>query len=342
MRRALSQSAFPYSRKSMLLYGQRYYTVGYEDKSMTLTQLHYIITIAETKSFNKAAEQLYVSQPSLTSAMKELEKELGITLFYRSGRGVTLTNDGTEFLLYAKQIYGQYESVLEKYGKGGSYKKKFGVSTQHYSFVVKAFVDMAKEFDMSKYEFAIRETKTAEVLSDVSTMKSEIGVLYLCDFNRKSMEKLMKSAGLEFHHLIDCQAYVYIWKNHPLASESSISFAELEGYPCLSFEQGDNSSFYFAEEILSTNEYSQVIRANDRATMLNLMVGLNGYTLCSGIICEELNGSDFIAVPFRGDEKNPNSTMEIGYIVRKNTILSKMGELFVNKLKQYLDAPMDK
>ena len=309
---------------------------------MTLPQLHYIITIAETKSFNKAAEQLYVSQPSLTSAMKELEKELGITLFYRSGRGVTLTNDGTEFLLYAKQIYGQYESVLEKYGKGGSYKKKFGVSTQHYSFVVKAFVDMAKEFDMSKYEFAIRETKTAEVLSDVSTMKSEIGVLYLCDFNRKSMEKLMKSAGLEFHHLIDCQAYVYIWKNHPLASESSISFAELEGYPCLSFEQGDNSSFYFAEEILSTNEYSQVIRANDRATMLNLMVGLNGYTLCSGIICEELNGSDFIAVPFRGDEKNPNSTMEIGYIVRKNTILSKMGELFVNKLKQYLDAPMDK
>ena len=342
MRRALSQSAFPYSRKSMLLYGQRYYTIGYEDKSMTLTQLHYIITIAETKSFNKAAEQLYVSQPSLTSAMKELEKELGITLFYRSGRGVTLTNDGTEFLLYAKQIYGQYESVLEKYGKGGSYKKKFGVSTQHYSFVVKAFVDMAKEFDMSKYEFAIRETKTAEVLSDVSTMKSEIGVLYLCDFNRKSMEKLMKSACLEFHHLIDCQAYVYIWKNHPLASESSISFAELEGYPCLSFEQGDNSSFYFAEEILSTNEYSQVIRANDRATMLNLMVGLNGYTLCSGIICEELNGSDFIAVPFRGDEKNPNSTMEIGYIVRKNTILSKMGELFVNKLKQYLDAPMDK
>ena len=342
MRRALSQSAFPYSGKSMLLYGQRYYTIGYEDKSMTLTQLHYIITIAETKSFNKAAEQLYVSQPSLTSAMKELEKELGITLFYRSGRGVTLTNDGTEFLLYAKQIYGQYESVLEKYGKGGSYKKKFGVSTQHYSFVVKAFVDMAKEFDMSKYEFAIRETKTAEVLSDVSTMKSEIGVLYLCDFNRKSMEKLMKSAGLEFHHLIDCQAYVYIWKNHPLASESSISFAELEGYPCLSFEQGDNSSFYFAEEILSTNEYSQVIRANDRATMLNLMVGLNGYTLCSGIICEELNGSDFIAVPFRGDEKNPNSTMEIGYIVRKNTILSKMGELFVNKLKQYLDAPMDK
>ena len=303
---------------------------------MTLTQLNYLITIAETKSLNKAAEQLYVSQPSLTNAIKELEKELGITLFYRSGRGVTLTNDGTEFLLYAKQIYGQYESVLEKYGKGGSYKKKFGVSTQHYSFAVKAFVDMAKEFDMSKYEFALRETKTMEVISDVNTMKSEIGILYLSDFNRKAIEKLLKSYDLEFHHLVDCQAYVYIWKDHPLAKEASISFAQLNGYPCLSFEQGDNSSFYFAEEILSTNEYSQVIKANDRATMLNLMVGLNGYTLCSGIICEELNGNDFVAVPFRDDAQNPNSVMEIGYIVKKNTERSKMGELYIEKLKEYL------
>lgn len=303
---------------------------------MTLTQLNYIITIAEMKSMNKAAELLYVSQPSLTSAIKELEKELGITIFRRGGRGVTLTNDGAEFLLYAKQIYGQYESVLERYGKGGTRKKKFGVSTQHYSFAVKAFVDMVKEFDMSKYEFAIRETKTAEVIGDVSTVKSEIGILYLCDFNRKSMERLLKSAGLEFHHLIDCQAYVYIWKNHPLANETSICFEQLEEYPCLSFEQGDNSSFYFAEEILSTNEYPRIIRANDRATMLNLMVGLNGYTLCSGIICEELNGGEYIAVPFEDDELNKNSIMEIGYITRKNTILSRMGELYVEALKNYL------
>ena len=303
---------------------------------MTLIQVHYLIVIAETNSLNKAAEQLYVSQPSLTSAIKELEKELGVTLLYRSGRGVTLTNDGVEFLLYAKQLYSQYEAVLEKYGMGGAHKKKFGVSTQHYSFAVKAFVDMAKEFDMSRYEFAVRETRTAEVIRDVSTMKSEVGILYLCDFNRKSMEKLLKSASLEFHHLIECQAYVYIWKNHPLAKEKTIRFEQLNGYPCLSFEQGDNSSFYFAEEILSTNEYSQVIKANDRATMLNLMVGLNGYTLCSGIICEELNGSDYIAVPFQEDEQNLNIVMEIGYVVRKNTILSKMGELYVDKLKKYL------
>lgn len=303
---------------------------------MTLMQLRYIITISETGSLNKAAEQLYVSQPSLTSAVKELERELGITLFYRSGKGVVLTNDGMEFLLHAKEIYGQYERVLEKYGKGGSYKKKFGVSTQHYSFAVKAFVDMAKEFDMSKYEFAIRETRTGEVISDVSTLRSEIGVLYLCDFNRKSMLKLFSAANLEFHHLIDCQAYVYMWKNHPLAKEPFIRFEQLEGYPCLSFEQGEQGTFYYAEEILSTNEYSQVIKANDRATMLNLMVGLNGYTLCSGIICEELNGSDYIAVPFQADEQNTNGVMEIGYITRKNTILSKMGEAYISSIKKYL------
>lgn len=303
---------------------------------MTLTQLNYIIVIAETRSINKAAEQLYVSQPSLTNAVQELEKELGITLFHRSGRGVTLTNDGAEFLLYAKQLYGQYEDMMEKYGKGGARKKKFGVSTQHYSFAVKAFVEMARKFDMSEYEFAIRETQTADVIRDVSTLKSEIGVLYLCEFNRKCMEKLLKSAGLVFHHLIDCQAYVYLWKHHPLAGEESIGFGQLADYPCLTFEQGDNSSFYFAEEILSTNEYPRMIRANDRATMLNLMVGLNGYTLCSGIISEDLNGNEFVAVPFRDDEVNHNSVMEIGYITRKNTVLSRTGSMYVDELKNCL------
>ena len=229
-----------------------------------------------------------------------------------------------------------YDPLKKKMLDETDVEKKFGVSAQHYSFAVKAFVDMAKEFDMSKYEFAIRETKTAEVISDVSTMKSEIGVLYLSEYNRKSLEKMLRLSGLEFHHLIDCHAYVYLWKNHPLAGESSISFSQLADYPCLAFEQGDNSSFYLAEEILSTNEYPKIIRANDRATMLNLMVGLNGYTLCSGIICGELNGNEFVAVPFQDDEENHNSVMEIGYIVRKNTIPGKAAKLYIAALKRYL------
>ena len=305
---------------------------------MTLQQLRYVQTISETGSFSRAAELLYVAQPSLTSAVKELEKELGITIFNRTGKGVTVTADGAEFLLHARQIYSQYESVLEKYGKGGNLKRKFGVSTQHYSFAVKAFVEMVKTFDTSKYEFAIRETKTKDVINDVSTLRSEIGILYLSDFNRKIITKLLTSNDLEFYKLVDCNAYVYIWKEHPLAKQSSIHFSQLAEYPCLSFEQGENSSFYFAEEILSTNEYPRTIKACDRATILNLMIGLGGYTLCSGIICEELNGTDFVAVPFESDDLNPNSVMEIGYIVRKDTILSNMGRLYIDEIKKYLNA----
>lgn len=303
---------------------------------MTLQQLHYVITISETGSLNKAAELLYIAQPSLTNSVKELEKELGIVIFHRSGKGVSPTNDGIEFLLYARQVYNQYETLLEKYGKLGNLKKKFGISTQHYSFVVKAFVEMVKCFNTAEYEFAIRETKTLEVIEDVDTLKSEIGILYLCDFNRKIITKLLKTRNLEFYKLIECNAYVYLWKGHPLADCKSICLSQLESYPCLSFEQGDNSSFYFAEEILSTNEYARTIKANDRATMLNLMIGLNGYTLCSGIISEELNGTDYIAIPFEADADNPNSIMEIGYIVKKNMLLSEMGKLYIQIIKEDL------
>ncbi len=303
---------------------------------MTLQQLHYVITIAQAGSLNKASELLYVSQPSLTSAVKELEKELGVTIFNRSGRGVTLTNDGAEFLLYAKQLYAQYDMLTEKYGAAGTRKKKFGVSSQHYSFAVKAFVEMVKSLDSSEYEFAVRETKTREVVSDVATLRSEIGILYLSDFNRKAMEKLFAANDLVFHRLIECRAYVYLWKGHPLAGEEAITFSQLSEYPCLSFEQGDNSSLYDSEEILAENEYPQIIKANDRATMLNLMVGLNGYTLCSGIICEELNGEDYIAVPFDAAASGQNGVMEIGYITRKNMVLSKVGRLYIEKISAYL------
>lgn len=303
---------------------------------MTLQQLHYAITISETGSLNKAAELLYVAQPSLTSAMQDLEKELGITIFHRSGRGVSLTSDGLEFMIYARQIYQQYEILRDQYGASGKRKKKFGVSTQHYSFAIKSFVEMVKQFDTEEYEFAVRETKTKEVIDDVITSKSEIGILYLNDFNRKAIEKLLHTNQLKFHKLIDCEAYVYLWKGHPLAKKESIRFDELSDYPCLSFEQGAEGSFYFAEEILCTNEYTRMIKATDRATMLNLMIGLNGYTLCSGIICEELNGSDYIAVPFKAEEDMVGSRMEIGYIVRNNMILSSMGQLYIKELERYL------
>ncbi|MBP5329686.1 MAG: LysR family transcriptional regulator, partial [Spirochaetaceae bacterium] len=287
--------------------------------------------------FNKAAEKLFVSQPSLTSTIHDLEDELGITIFNRTGRGVTLTNDGTEFLAHARQLYFNYQNLMEQYSDNGKgLRKKFGVSAQHYSFAVKSFVEMVKKFNTKEYEFAIRETKTNEVIDDVANLKSEIGILYLSDFNRKIIQNLLKTKDLEFHKLIDCKAFVYIWKGHPLAKNKSISFSELEDFPCLSFEQGEGSSPFFAEEILSTDEYHRTIKANDRATMLNLMIGLNGYTLCSGIICEELNGSDYIAVPFREESDHINRVMEIGYITKTNFNLSTIGSIYIEEIKKYL------
>ncbi len=304
---------------------------------MTIQQLNYVITISEKGSLNKAAESLFVTQPSLTSAVRELEKELGITIFNRGGKGVTLTNDGAEFIQYARQVVTQYDRLLEKYGRNGNLRKKFGISCQHYSFAVKSFVEMVKEFNTDEYEFAIRETRTREVIEDVTTGKSEVGILYLSDFNRKAIGKFLKGSQLEFHPLIKCEPYVYLWKGHPLAGKQSIRLEDLRDYPCLSFEQGPSGSFYFAEEILSTYDYIRTIKATDRATMLNLMVGLNGYTLCSGIICEELNGPEYVAVAFEDEEEEVAAgRMEIGYIVKQNMILSQMAEKYIGELKRYL------
>ncbi|MDE5578267.1 MAG: LysR family transcriptional regulator [Oscillospiraceae bacterium] len=300
---------------------------------MTLQQLHYAIVISETGSMNKAAERLYISQPSLTNAVKELEREIGITVFKRSGKGVSLTADGMEFLTHARQVYQQYETLSEKYS-GGKIKRKFGVSAQHYSFAVQAFVETVREYDTCDYEFAVRETNTADVLNDVASLKSEVGILYLSNFNRQFIVKMLRTNQLEFHHLTDCSVYAYLWKGHPLAKRGSVSLAELESYPCLTFEQGDKSSFYFAEEIFSTSEYARVIKATDRSTMLNLMKGLNGYTFCSGIICNDLNGSDYTAVPI----SDKTDEMEIGYILRKNIILSNTGKKYIEKLKAFLKS----
>ncbi|MCR5761814.1 MAG: LysR family transcriptional regulator [Treponema sp.] len=304
---------------------------------MTIQQIKYVIGIADTGSFNKAAERLFISQPSLTVSVHELEVELGIQIFNRNGRGVSLTNDGIEFLASARELFFNYQVLLEKYGENGTLKKKFGVSAQHYSFAVKSFVEMVKKFNIDEYEFAIRETKTKDVIDDVANLKSEIGILYLSDFNRKIISQNLKIKNLEFHHLKDCKAYVYIWKEHPLAVKTEISLYDLQDYPCLSFEQGNESSYYYAEEILSDKEYNRTIKACDRATMLNLMRGLNGYTLCCGVISEELNGDDYIVVPFKETDDAVNRVMEIGYITKKNFNLNKIGECYIKEVKDYLD-----
>ena len=295
---------------------------------MTLQQLQQVITIAESRSMNEASRKLFVSQPNLSAVVRELEEEAGITIFIRSNRGIVLTPEGEEFIGYAKQVVEQYHLLESRYISFTS-KKKFSVSMQHYTFAVKAFVEVVKAVGMEEYEFAVHETQTNQVIENVRNMKSELGILFLSKFNEAVLQKLFRENDVIFEELFTCDTYVYLWKGHPLAQRDVISMKELQEYPCLVFEQGKNNSFYFAEEMKSTYEYKKMIHADDRATMLNLMVGLNGYTLCSGIICEELNGNDYAAVPLAESEK-----MRIGYIRHKGIKVSPIGELYVDILKK--------
>lgn len=300
---------------------------------MTLNQLRNVIAIADTGSMNEAAKQLYIAQPSLSQSVKELEKEIGEELFRRGNRGVVLTMEGEEFLSYARQVVQQYELIENRYIEKKNVKKKFGVSMLHYTFAVNAFIEMVKQFDMDEYEFAVRESKTYEVIEDVKNFRSEIGILYVNDFNRKVLHKIFEESALEFHPLVDCGTYVYLWKGHPLAGKAEIALEELEEFPCLSFEQGTNNSFYFAEEVLSTYKYKRLIRANDRGTLLNMMRGLNAYTLCCGITCESLNGPDYGAVKLKSNE-----TMTIGYLKRKGMALSQLGQKYLEEIKRYIET----
>lgn len=302
---------------------------------MTLAQLRYAITVAGASSMNEAARKLFISQPSLSAAIKELEEEVGVELFKRTNRGISVTLEGEEFIGYARQVVEQYNLIESKYILKENTKKKFGVSMQHYTFAVKAFVEMVKQFGMDEYEFEIHETKTYDVIEDVKNCKSEIGILYMNDFNKKVLTKLFHESAVEFHELLKCHIYVYLWKGHPLASKEEITLEELEEYPCLSFDQGHNNSFYFAEEVLSTYDYKRLIKANDRATFLNLMIGLNGYTLCSGIMCEELNGSDYCAIKLKSDE-----IMTIGYIARKGVQVSPLGKKYLEEISKYKDKAL--
>lgn len=300
---------------------------------MTLQQLRYVLMVADKQSMNQAAQALFISQPSLSAAVRELEEEIGVTIFARSNKGITVTAAGNEFLGYARQLMAQYALIDARYLSGTPVRKRFSVSMQHYSFAVQAFIRLVERFGMDEYEFAVHETKTYEVIENVARFHSEIGVLYRNAFNEQVLTKLLRDKGLVFTPLFDCAPFVYLWKGHPLAAQPRIHLDDLAEYPSLSFARGENNAFYLAEEILSTYHYKRLIKADDRATMLNLMRGLNAYTLCSGIICAELNGDDYTAVPLDSDE-----TMTIGFIKRRELPLSPLAEIYIEELRTFAGA----
>lgn len=295
---------------------------------MTLQQLKYVVTVAEKGTISEAAKELFISQPSLTNSIKELENEMQITIFHRTNKGIVVSNVGDEFLAYARQVLEQANLLEEKFLNVKQQSPRFSVSTQHYSFAVNAFVDVIREFGGNQYDFTLRETQTYEIIEDVNRLKSEIGILYTSSKNQEVIRKLIKQNSLEFEELFVAKPHVFISSKHPLAGKEVLTLNELDEYPYLSFEQGDYNSFYFSEEILSTIDRSKNIKVRDRATLFNLVIGLNGYTVSTGVISKELNGENIIAKPLQVDE-----FMRVGAIKQKNMPLSRYGKAYMDALK---------
>lgn len=300
---------------------------------MTLQQLKYAVEIAGCGSITEAAKRLYISQPSLSNAIRELEQEIGISLFFRGAKGSVTTPEGLEFLGYARQILEQTSLLEERYLHTASVRQRYSISTQHYAFAVDAFVKLIQETASDEYDFTLRETRTYEIIEDVKNHSSEIGILYLNDFNRNVLQKLLQENRLTFHPLFSAKPHVFIRKDHPLAARTMVTFGDLEDYPYLSFEQGQVNSFYFTEEIQSTVYHKKSIQVSDRATLFNLLIGLNGYTISSGIMSVALNGDSIISVPLDVEDE-----MEIGYIDNAQTTLSKQGACFIAALKQVFET----
>jgi len=298
---------------------------------MTLQQLKYAVEIARSGSMNIAAKKLFISQPSLSKAIKELEIEVNISIFERTNRGIKVTVEGAEFLGYARQVIEQTELLEKRYLDAKPSAQHFSVSTQHYAFAVNAFVDLVKKYGSDEYELELRETKTHDIIENVKNLKSEIGILYINEFNSKVLTKLFKENNLEFTELFVAKPHVFVSVNNPLAKKKKVSLSDLEDYPYLSFEQGEFNSFHFSEEILSTLSRRKNLRVSDRATLFNLLIGLNGYTISTGIISADLNGRDIIAVPLDVDEE-----ITIGWIAHKNITLSSLASIYINALNDII------
>ena len=297
---------------------------------MTLQQLKYLVTVAECKNITEAAEKLFISQPSLSAAIHNLEKEMGVTAFVRSNKGVSVTREGEELLSFARNLLEQAEIMKDRFCNDKSRMPKFSVSCQHYSFAVNAFVDVVNKYDANVYNFILRETQTGEIIDDVANGNSEVGILYLSEHNEDVLTKLLKKNELAFEEIFKASPHVFISKNHPLANKDIITLDELKPYPYLVYEQGERNSFYFSEEFLSVLDMPKSIQVRDRATLFNLAIGLNGFTVSSGVIDKELNGEDIISKKLDMD-----CTMRIGLIKKKNIILSRYAVTYIEAIKKY-------
>lgn len=298
---------------------------------MNINQLRYVLEVASSSSMREASTKLYITQPALSSSIKELEQELGITIFERTNKGISLSTEGREFVTYAKKAVSQYEILEDKYLSSDGHKERFSVSTQHYNFAIKTFTKVIEKTDPERYEFSIRETKTEDVLNDVSDLKSEIGIISFSSSNESIIKKLFKDLYLEFTPLMIRDTYIYLWKDHPFADRKELSIDDMKDYPCVSFDQTNEGNFYISEEALADRSFDKAIKTDDRATTLEIIAETGGYSIGSGMLSQKdsiLRG----LVSVKMKEEDP---LTIGFIKRKGSLLSKYGEAYVSELLKY-------
>lgn len=298
---------------------------------MNITQIKYVLQTAASSSMREAATKLFVSQPTLSSSIRDLEEELGILIFERTNKGISLTDAGREFITYAKKAVGQYEILEERYLAKDSGKEHFSVSTQHYNFAIKAFTAVIRKNDPERFVFSIHETKTREVLEDVTSLKSEVGIISFSGTNEGLIRKLFKDYQLEFVPLMQRETYAYVWKNHKLAGRKDVSIEELQEYPCVAFDQADDSNYYLAEEAMSDYDFRKLIKSDDRATTMEIISELGGYSIGSGMLSGEEAILDGL-VSIKLKEEDP---LTIGYITRKGSRMSKYGKQYIEELQRF-------
>ncbi len=298
---------------------------------MNISQIRYVLEVAGSPSMREAATRLFVSQPALSASIRELEEELGILIFERNNKGIKLTDEGREFIIYAKKAVSQYEILEDRYLSKDVDKERFAVSTQHYNFAIKAFTDVIKAYDPEKYVFGIHETRTRDVLEDVRSLKSEVGIISFSGSSKEVLNKLFREYSLEFTPLMRRETYAYVWEDHEFADRTEISIEELSDYPCISFDQSDDGNCYRTEEAMSDYDFDKMIKSDDRATTMELLQRLHGYSIGSGM----LSGEDAILKGLVSIKLKEEDPLTIGYIVRKGSVMSVYGNAYVEELLKY-------
>ena len=296
---------------------------------MTLQQCIYILEIHNTGSFSEAARKLFVAQSSLSTSVKCLEDELGIKIFERSKNGAVLTVEGAEFVRYAAEMVSKNDFILNRY-KNSQRGARLFVSTQHYDFIADAFCALVMKTADAEYSLSLQEKETYDVIRDVEIAYSDVGIIAIEDQNLDIMNRYLQSKEISFTTIFKVSPHVFIRREHPLSSEPLLHYEMLNNFPYLSYEQGAHKDSWFKEEMISGEFANKRIVISDRATLMNILLKTNAYTVGTGIMPSALNEGKIISVPLES-----NSLYSVGYITRNDKRPAPILQEFLSLILQF-------